>query len=169
MKTLYLLRHAKSSWSTAAVDDYNRPLNSRGERATHLMGTWMAQNALIPDQILCSSAKRARQTITRVLEHLPAPPEVVFDDALYLAAPAQLMARVRASDNALASLMLVGHNPGLEQLALGLAGRGRRREAVARKFPTASLAVLEFPTDDWRDVAIGEGTLTDFVTPKELA
>jgi phosphohistidine phosphatase len=169
MKTLYLLRHAKSSWSTAAVDDYDRPLNPRGERAAGLIGTYMAQNAFLPDKILCSSAKRARQTIRLILEHLPTPPEVVFDDALYLAAPARLMARVRASDNALASLMLVGHNPGLEQLALGLTGRGRLRETAARKFPTAGLAVLEFATGDWRDIAIGEGALTDFVTPKELA
>ena len=168
-KTLYLVRHAKSSWDEP-LDDHDRPLAPRGRRAALAMAEHMSAEGLVPDQVLCSAAVRARQTWERMAPILGETIPVDYDDALYLAGPAELLARIRATDGYPGSLLLVGHNPGLEELADGLASRGNDalRDRLRQKYPTGALAVLEIPGDDWSAAAPGAATLARFVRPKDL-
>jgi phosphohistidine phosphatase len=170
MLTLLLLRHAKSSWDDPSLDDFDRPLARRGEAAAPRMGAWMREHRLAPDLILCSPAVRARQTLDLVLPHLAGKPTVLHEDSLYLAAPAVLLARVRKVGADVRQAMVVGHDPGMHMLALDLAGSGEpeRLKALARKFPTASLAVIRFKTRAWAKVGPAKGSLELFVSPKML-
>jgi phosphohistidine phosphatase len=171
VRTLSLLRHAKSSWADAGLDDFDRPLNARGENAAPRMGEFMARNGIVPELILCSSAARTRQTLDLVLPRLPGNPKVVLEDALYLASEGALLARIRKVSAAVRHAMLIGHDPGMHALACALAGSGRRREldALAEKFPTAALAVIAFSARAWPQVKRGAGRLELFMTPKRLA
>lgn len=174
MKTLYLLRHAKSDWSDGALSDHARPLNARGRTAAPLMAAYMKKKAYLPALVLCSTAARTVETLDLVKPVLPAATIVRYEDALYLAEPDKLLERVRWVENQFASAMVIGHNPGMELLAAALSGPGKsaadkaRRETMREKYPTAALAVLKFPVKEWRDVARGEGALADFVRPKDL-
>src|SRR5262249_52622573 len=151
MLTLTLLRHAKSSWEEP-LDDFDRPLAPRGEKAAPEIGAALAARGLHPDLILCSGALRARETLALVLPNVGEPsPIVVFDDALYMAAPRTLLRRLHVIAPALQRetprhVMLVGHNPGFEELALLLIGSGSAedRAQLATKFPTAGTAVITF-------------------------
>jgi phosphohistidine phosphatase len=176
MLTVTLLRHAKSSWDAPALDDYERPLSKRGMKAAPEMGAALAAMGLRPDLILCSSAVRARATQDLVLPHLGAPvPEVAFDDALYLAAPETLLARLRRvgpgeTGEVPRHVMLVGHNPGLEELAVLLAGSGGIDDTarLTEKFPTGAAAVLSFAGETWAEIEPGGGRLEHFLTPRQL-
>jgi phosphohistidine phosphatase len=170
MLTLSLLRHAKSSWDSPGVDDFDRPLASRGEAAAPRMGAFMARHKIAPELILCSPAVRARQTLDLVLPELPGTPTVAYEEALYLAAPKVLIERVRKIDAKVTHVMIVGHDPGMQALAVDLAGTGDPKllEALARKFPTAGLAVIGFKVRDWSKVGPGKGHLEVFATPKAL-
>ena len=169
MLTLMLLRHAKSRWDDPSLEDFERPLASRGREAAVRMGAYMARQKLAPDLILCSSAVRARQTLELVRPHL-GNPATEFADALYLATPAALLARVRKLGADVAAVMLIGHNPGLHTLAVSLSGGGEKAglAALAAKFPTAALAVVTFATRDWPAIAPGSGRLAEFMAPKRL-
>jgi phosphohistidine phosphatase len=175
MLTLTLLRHAKSSWDEP-LDDFDRPLAPRGEKAAPQAGAALAAKGLRPDLVLCSGAVRARETLARVLPALGLPaPDVIYDDALYMAAPATLLSRLRGITAAFKGetprhVLLVGHNPGLEELALLLVGAGPRedRARLATKFPTAAFATITFPVESWSEVAAGSGRLEQFITPKQL-
>lgn len=170
MLTLSLLRHGKSSWDDPDLDDFDRPLAKRGAKAAAAMGRYLARENLKPDLVLCSSAVRARATLALVLPELGLPaPEVVYDDALYLATPAVLLGRLRKLDGAVKHVLLVGHNPGLHALALELTGDGNRRNisALATKFPTAGLAVIGIPGGRWDALRPASGRLERFVTPRE--
>ena len=114
MLTLSLLRHAKSSWDDSSLDDFERPLNKRGEAAAPRMGAFMAQHGLAPDLILCSSAVRARQTLELVLPHLADRPQVVYEDGFYLAAPSAMLARLHKVDAKVRHVLIVGHDPGMQ-------------------------------------------------------
>lgn len=168
--TLILLRHAKSSWDDSSLDDFDRPLARRGEAAAPRMGAYMKAQGLAPDLILCSSAVRARRTLDLVLPHLSGKPEIRYEKGLYLAAPGALLARIRRVDSHLRQVMVVGHDPGLHMLAVELAGSGEpaRLEALARKFPTAALAVIRFKGRAWSSVGPAKGSLELFVSPKML-
>jgi phosphohistidine phosphatase len=170
MLTLSLLRHAKSSWADAGLDDRDRPLNARGQDAAPRMGAYMARQGIAPELILCSPAARTCQTLDLVLPGLQGKPEVVYEDALYLAPEEVLLARIREVPAAVSHVMLVGHDPGLHALARTLAGSGRHKEldALAEKFPTAALAVIAFSADAWSEVERGAGRLELFMTPKRL-
>lgn len=170
MLTLSLLRHAKSDWSLPGQGDFDRELAPRGREAAPRMGAWMRANGVAPERILCSTATRARQTLELVLPHLPGPPSVTFDDGLYLATPSAMQARLRRSAGDARSVMLVGHDPGLQRLAIALAGDGDAADlaALRAKFPTAGLAVLAFDTDHWNQVGAGNGRLLHFMSPKRL-
>src|SRR5262249_33901403 len=124
---------------------------------------------LVPDRILCSRALRARQTLELVLPQLPGAPAVAYEEELYLATPAVLLARLRGLEGG-AGGMIVGHNPGLPSLAVMLAGAGGRADvtALAAKFPTAALAAITFRVRGWGEIAPGSGQLTHFMTPKRL-
>lgn len=169
--TLLLLRHAKSSWDDPRLDDFERPLSRRGIRAAPDMGAFIAAAGLAPDLVLCSTAERTRQTLDIVLRELaPPPPEVVYEDGLYLASASDLVERIRGLPRARKRVMLVGHNPGMHGAALALVGEGSRKDisALAFKLPTAGLVVLEFDLDRWSAVRPASGRLVRFATPRTL-
>ena len=171
MLTLSLLRHAKSSWADRELEDHDRPLAKRGIKAAGAMGAYIATNGLQPDLVLCSDAVRTRATLTLVLPQLgKPPPKAVFDNALYMAAPAALLGRLQQLKSDARHVMVIGHNPGLHALALELTGKGKQDdvEALALKFPTCALAVLTFKARKWSDIGPGAGSLDLFMTPRRL-
>jgi phosphohistidine phosphatase len=170
MKTVYLLRHAKSHWGDPGLDDHDRPLDGRGERAAAVMGVHFAQQEYQPSLVLCSSARRTRETLDLLLPHLPVRPELLIERGIYLASGGQLLVRLQEVDDRTSQLLLIGHNPGIADLAQGLAGSGERASLrrMAAKFPTAALAVCELGLESWCDLAPGSGHLLDFTTPKDL-
>ena len=167
MRRLLLLRHAKSSWSDAGVRDHDRPLNARGRAAAPRVGTHLRDAGLVPDLVLCSSARRTCETLARL--ELPDTTAIVVDRALYLAHPEAVIDLVRGAADSIATLMVVGHNPTTHELALDLAGAGDpdTLAALGQKFPTAALAVLTLP-GPWAGLDHGTATLDRFVTPRDL-
>jgi phosphohistidine phosphatase len=163
VKRLFLLRHAKSSWDEAGLADRDRPLAPRGRRATQVMARHLRDEKISPSLVLCSPARRTRET----LEGVEPGGEVMIEDELYGASETELLERLREVPDATESVMLIGHNPAIHELALGLAGGGERRADMERKFPTGALATLAVP-DHWRELGPGSAELVAFVTPKEL-
>jgi phosphohistidine phosphatase len=170
MRRLLLLRHAKAV-PTTGRHDFERALVERGRRDAERVGAFVAEAGLIPDLIVFSAAARTRETATLVLKAWPRPVAMLSEPALYDASRAGLQAIVRALPAASASVMLVGHNPGVAELALSLAGRGAKSDMLrlAGKFSTSALAVLEFDADDWREASAGAARLARFVTPDDLS
>lgn len=171
MLTLSLLRHAKSKWGNPHLTDHERPLSKRGTRNAEEVGLYIARNSSLPELILSSDAERARATVSRILAELDTPPEVIYDNELYLASPGILLERLRKVGSGRKHIMLVGHNPGLHALALTLTGSGDPdiRQEMAMKFPTAALAIISFDDEDWSAIKPASGTLQAFITPRELA
>lgn len=171
MKTLCLMRHAKSGWDNPSLSDHDRPLAPRGVEAAGLVGRHLKQRGIRPDLVLCSTARRAAETLALVLAELGSGMPVEHDRGLYLAGAPALLGRVRAAPDSVGTLMLVGHNPDMHHLAQHLAGRGdpAALRAVAEKFSTGSCAILSFPVEHWRDVEPGLGTLVEYVRPRLLA
>jgi phosphohistidine phosphatase len=177
-RTLLLFRHAKSAWPD--VPDHDRPLARRGIQAAPVMGRWLREAGLLPGQVLCSTARRARETWQFAQTGLAATPPVTFDVRIYEAAATDLLALIRAASPATGTLLLIGHNPAMEDLALllaatpdaaalpgaGGAGPGDL-DRMRSKFPTAAIAVLE-SAGSWHDLAPGQARLTAFVTPRDL-
>lgn len=169
MKTIYLLRHAKSSWKDAKLDDFDRPLNKRGRRAAALMGQYLVTSGIEPAQILCSSAERTRETLGYLQEAIGTSIPTRFEKGIYEAEAADLLNRLRGLSEVLPSVMVIGHNPGMERLALMLAadgGTGPTR--MADKFPTGALAVLSADIDAWEQLAPEIARLDAFVCPRDL-
>jgi phosphohistidine phosphatase len=177
-RTLVLFRHAKSAWPDVA--DHDRPLARRGIRTAPVMGRWLREAGLLPGQVLCSTARRARETWQFAQAGLAATPPVTFDARIYESTATGLLAVIRDVPPATGTLLLIGHNPALEDLALLLAtdpgdqaGPGPAGAApgdLARmraKFPTAAIAVLGFP-GTWSGLAPGRARLTAFVMPRDL-
>lgn len=172
MKYVYLLRHAKSSWDDATVSDHERPLNRRGVKACAIMGKRLAALAPAPDLILCSTAVRTRQTLELIRDDAGLDAQALVEQTLYLAPAEVLLGRLRRLDKQTGAVLVIGHNPGLQELAYLLAADdspGRALERLAAKFPTAGLAELEIDADDWRALAPGRARLRAFTTPKSLA
>ena len=170
MKRLLLLRHAKSDWS-AALPDHMRQLNQRGRKAATRMGQYIQAEGLTPDKVLVSPATRAAETWRRVAASLDPAPEVEQIEALYdFGGGTSLLDVIRDHGGTAATLMLVGHNPSMEGLASLLSGSGSHKAmtAMARKYPTAALAVIDFEIDDWKEVSPSNGILARFTRPKEL-
>jgi phosphohistidine phosphatase len=164
--TLYLLRHAKSSWADEALPDRERPLAPRGRRDARRIAEHLRKIRCEPDLVLCSSATRTRETLELVRPAL-AEPTVLFEDALYAASPDGLLARIVLVPEEVGSLMLIGHNPGLQELALVLASSGDELERLEAKFPTGALATLAV-ADSWSRLGPADATLADYVVPKQL-
>lgn len=170
MLQLLLLRHAKSSWDEAGLDDFDRPLNPRGRRAARAMAQYLRKAALRPDMILCSAARRTRETydiLEPALEGIP----VSFEADLYEAGRHDLLKRLHRLDDHLHTVMLIGHNPGLERLASALAnghGEAKPLARLAEKYPTGTLAVLEADIARWGALQDGACRLTGFVRPADL-
>lgn len=172
MLMLGLLRHAKSSWSDPGLSDFDRPLNARGEAAAPLMGKALAENGFRPDLILCSPAKRTRQTLARAAPGTSGdPPRIIFDERLYLATAGEWLNVLRTAGDGATAVLGIGHNPGLHTLAVNLAGSGSPSDIgrLTDKFPTAAVALIEFDGDAWADIGAGKGRLQTFITPKERA
>lgn len=169
MKTIYLLRHAKSSWKDATLDDFDRPLNKRGRRAAKLVGEYLVANGIEPAQILCSSSKRTRETLEYLQGAIGTSIPTRFEKAIYLAEAPDLLGRLRRLSDRLSSVMVIGHNPGMERLVLMLAAGGRGSETrMADKFPTGALAVLTADIDIWERLAPDGAQLDAFVCPRDL-
>lgn len=170
MRKLYLLRHAKSSWDDPALDDFERSLNARGREAARAMGRHMVEASIRPDMVLCSSALRTRETWNIVGSAMTGIP-VSIEDGIYAAGKGDLLKRLRLLDDHLGSVMVIGHNPGLERLAAALStGRGDQKavERMEEKYPTGSLAVLECAISHWPEIEAGTCRLVEFVRPRDL-
>lgn len=172
MKTLYVMRHAKSDLAEQVMDDMHRPLNRRGERAASLMGIYLAQQGFPVRGIFCSPATRTETTARRVRDMLTEQPPLVTLPDLYAATFDGLMDRLAALENAPDHILLVGHNPGLEDLIEGLMTEESRTAPVASrmggKLPTGALAILKLPIDKWADIRPGVAELINFTRPKDL-
>lgn len=168
MKTLTLLRHAKSGWDDPVARDFDRPLNPKGRRAAQTVGREMKRLGLGFDHVVASPAVRVKETIEEVEGAFGSALAPAWDRRLYLASAASLLDVARETPDDAASLLLIGHNPGLEELVLDLAAAGPLREEVEEKYPTATLAELTFEVSDWADLAPGGADLTRLVRPRDL-
>jgi len=162
MKVLYLLRHAKSNWDDPDIDDFDRVLNNRGEKAAPLMGEQIRRREVRPDLILCSPAKRAEQTATLALESAEIESEPLFDERIYLASASTLLSILSERAEKVDSVMLIGHNPGMANLLEMLTGK-------YDEFPTAALARIKLDIKKWKELRRGCGTLDWILRPKELS
>lgn len=167
MKTLTLLRHAKSGWDDPSLADFDRPLNARGREAARAMGRAVRALGLAWDRVLASPAARVTETIDGLAENY-GPLAPLYDERIYLATPDTLLGIVRETPDAHASLLIVGHNPGMERLALLLSRGGALHDEVALKYPTGALAEIAFEVGSWCDVAENGGTLRRFLRPRDL-
>ena len=162
MKTLLVLRHAKSSWNDPALHDHERPLNKRGRRDASRMGELVREYGLIPDVVLSSDAVRARLTAEAVAEVARYAGEILVDPHLYMASPADIISLLPTVRENAETVMIVGHNPGLEKLVEQLTGE-------RHDLPTATLAQIGLPIDQWRDLKLStRGRLVGLWRPEEL-
>jgi phosphohistidine phosphatase len=168
MHTLYLLRHAKSSWADPALPDHERPLAPRGRRDGKRIARHLVRVGIKPELVLCSSAERTRETLKLIRPALAAKAAVRLEEQLYAASCDRLLERIRTLPEPVASVMLIGHNPGLHQLALVLASAGAELGRLEASFPTAALVTLVLPDTPWSRVSKADALLTAYVVPKQL-
>lgn len=170
MPRLLVLRHAKSDWTTGAGHDFDRPLNARGRASAPLIGAHMAAHGLRPDRILCSPALRTRETLELVLPHLGAAGTVELLRALYDDSEADYLDIMRREAADARCLLVIGHNPACQETVLALAGSAEPElaDAARRKYPTATLAVLDLAIPDWSALAPGCGRLVGLAQPRRL-
>jgi phosphohistidine phosphatase len=168
VKILYLLRHAKSSWDDPGLADFDRPLARRGIEATAAIADHMRERGIAPELVLCSPAVRAKQTLEGLGDAVGSA-RVEFDRDLYDATESDLLAAIHRVSPDVASVLLVGHNPSTQRLALLLCEEGKRLDDLRAKYPTAALATLSIEVPEWHKFKMGDAELTDFVKPRELA
>lgn len=171
MKTLTLLRHAKSSWDDSVPRDFDRPLNRKGERGAVAIGRHMKAEGFIFDHVVSSPAVRCVETIEKFQEGYDGEFAPTWDKRIYLASCVTLLDVVQDAPDSADRLLMVGHNPGLEDLVLLLVpddGSNPLRDSLEEKFPTASVAEMRFDVDRWSDVDARKGTLLRFVRPRDL-
>jgi len=166
---LYIMRHAKSDWSGPGRSDFDRPINKRGRKNAKRIGQWMADNNRIPQQIISSPALRARQTTDLVTGQLirVSPEKILYEENIYLASLDALIECIQIYKNDLKSLMLVAHNPGLEQLVNYLSSKSVKVDAKGKTMTTANLVIFEYPDSNF-DPDINKGKLIKFIKPKDL-
>jgi phosphohistidine phosphatase len=167
VKHLYLLRHAKSSWKDVSLPDHDRPLAGRGRRATVAIARHLREQGIQPELVLCSTARRARETLEGI-EPALGTAALCLEDELYAAGAPGLLERLRRVPDQVESVMLIGHNPGLEDLALGLARPSPVASDLATKYPTGALATVAFSASTWHELDYGTGDLVDLVRPRDL-
>lgn len=170
LKTLLLLRHAKSSWDEPFRSDHDRPLAKRGRKAAPLMGMFMAETDLVPDLVLCSTARRAQETWALASDHLGASCQVEILEDLYHASVPSLISMLQEVPDTVNKVLMVGHNPTFEDLAMTLvgSGKGEAERELGQKFPTGALAVIDFPDGGWPEIDMRTGYLREFVKPRSL-
>lgn len=166
-RRLHLLRHAKSSWSDSALADHDRPLSARGRKACELLAAELAGGGVEPQLVLCSSARRTRETLELIASALGDGYDVSFERAIYEAGAQELIDGLGGVPGETRSVMLIGHQPALGELALSLAGSGEGRRALADKFPTGALASLDL-AGGWTELAPGSAELVAFIRPEQL-
>jgi phosphohistidine phosphatase len=168
-RILYLLRHLKSSWDEPGLADHDRPLAPRGRKAGKKMARHLRETGAAPDLVLCSPAVRTRETFDTIRPALD-DPDARFLPELYGASHDELLAALRGVEPGVRSILLVGHNPGLHDLAVALTGRGdeETRERLREKLPTGALATLSFRAGSWIELMPGSGELVEYVVPREL-
>lgn len=166
-RQLFILRHAKSSWNDPGLEDSERPLAPRGREAVELLAEHVRASGIRPEQVLVSPARRTRET----LEGVGPAGEIIVEPELYGATATGLMERLRAVPDEIGSVMLIGHNPAMQALALELADRSSSDpslvERVSQKFPTGALATLELNAS-WAELRPRRAVLTGLVSPKDL-
>lgn len=169
-RRVFLLRHAKSTWDGVDVADFDRPLAPRGERAVEKLQKYMIAAKIAPELVLCSAAKRTHQTLAGVQGAFADDVSVLVERGLYLLDVEGWVERLRRVPGDMTSVMAVGHNPGLQALALRLAGRGDATmlARMGAKFPSGALAVLSWPGDDWASIGAGSCELEAYIVPKDL-
>jgi len=165
--TLYLLRHAKSDWSDHSLADAMRPLSTRGRRDAQRLASFLESAHIHPDLVLCSTAARTRETLEAVSGALGGA-RIELEEGLYGASAEALLDRLAAVPDTVNSVMLIGHNPGLQALALRLTKPGKKRALLEAKFPTAALAIIEPPTTSWRKLVPSSSRLSGYTTPRRL-
>jgi phosphohistidine phosphatase len=170
MRRILLFRHAKSDWSDPDMADHDRRLNRRGEEAAPKIGAYLARHRLIPQRVLCSTARRARDTWELAAAELPNPPPVTYEERLYNARPGAILDVLQRLEGNIRSALVVGHNPGLQEVATLLIASGDldHRERLREKFPTAGLVVIDFAVDNWAKLHPHSGRLERFVVPRML-
>ena len=169
-RRLLLLRHAKSAWPD--VPDSERPLNDRGRRDAPSMGRWLQSSGYAPDMVLCSTACRTRETWDLLAPELDTTPPVHYEQRIYEATALSLLHLLRETGNGYRTVLLIGHNPSVAELAIGIAQMtdgpaGQPLERAREKFPTAAVAVLDFQ-GEWADLTPGDVRMTDFAVPREI-
>jgi phosphohistidine phosphatase len=169
VRTLYVLRHAKSDWGDPSLKDFDRPLNERGRKAARAMGKEMRRQGAKPDLVLASPAVRAQQTLERVQDGFGEEFAMTNDHRIYNAELSTLIDVVRSAPDNAKRVMIVGHNPGFQELVLALtSGPVELREEVAEGLPTGALAELSFDRKSWSDIAPGPGRLERLTKPRDL-
>jgi phosphohistidine phosphatase len=168
MHMLHLLRHAKSSWKEG-VEDHERGLNRRGREASRRVGRHLPASVGALDLVLCSSARRTRETLELVLDELATRPRCVIENELYAASKKELINRLRHLAESIGNVLLIGHNPGLHELAVALADTNSAgfRLLEPDKFPTAARASFRI-SDAWSDIGCSRYELVDYVTAESL-
>ena len=167
MRTVILLRHGKSSWSDSTLADIDRPLAPRGERASRRIAKYIRRKKIRPALVLCSPSLRTRQTLEAIESSLGKSYSVELVPQLYAASERELLERLHALPESVNSVMLIGHNPGLQNLALVLASHGDLPQLEA-KFPTGVLATLVVHSESWAALSPGDAELVDYVVPRQL-
>lgn len=166
MKTLFLLRHAKSDYPPG-TRDFDRPLNARGRKAAEAMGQELRRLGLAADQILASPAARVVETLEVLADGYGGRMAVNFHGDLYLASPETLLAFIREAEDRCDRLLVVGHNPGVQQLALQLGVVGPEHDSILAKYPTGALTEIALPVESWADVE-KPGHIVRFLRPRDL-
>jgi len=162
VKTLFLLRHAKSSWKDESLPDFERPLNRRGKQAAETIGRYLKRESIVPELVLSSPAFRARETIERVAKVAKWNPEIRFDQRIYEAGGLRLLEVVSQIENERKTALLVGHNPGIQELLMLLTGESKR-------VPTGTLIKVELKTSKWVNAADKRAKLAWRIKPSKLA
>ncbi len=170
MPRLLLLRHAKSSWADPGQSDFDRPLNSRGRATAPVMARFVVEQGLAPQRVVCSTARRARETLALMLPAIATDLEATLSRRLYEADAEGYLTAARTAGGTAGTLLLVGHNPAMEEVAMVLAPTGDPDALLLlrEKFPTCGLAVIDFDKPRWNDIGPGAGRLTAFHTPKSV-
>jgi phosphohistidine phosphatase len=166
-KLLYLLRHAKSDWDDQALADRDRPLAPRGRKAASALAGHIERSGISPALVLCSPARRTMDTLRLISGSFRDPVEILVEEELYGADMGELLRRLRRVDEATPSVMLIGHNPAIHELAVALARSVDDLEQLKRKFPTGAMATLAVP-GAWKDLGADPADLLEFALPREL-
>lgn len=170
MRTLIFLRHAKSSWALPGIDDFDRPLNERGNNAAPQLANWLASEGFKPDVIVTSPAKRPLETLAHIEPIIGQEATTVIDHSLYLASSDRLFECAADIDDTFKTAMLLAHNPGLHDAALSVLTAASKRESgeMRSRFPTCACAVVSLPINRWSEITAGIGELNAYMTPRRL-